>query len=199
MADSPRYEFRIWADDLGALRRRLGAAGVHQRSAEGTEIYLLSRATDCCNAKIRNGLLDVKRLLRELRGLQQWTPLLKTPFPLDAATLATCFSCLAGGAPPHLEAVATKDAFLREVIAPSRLLVAAEVMKRREVFTLDGCIAEFAAVSAAALPGAVRHSIALESDDPERVLALAAELEIEAYPNRSYVQELKHRLRVAPL
>jgi exopolyphosphatase/guanosine-5'-triphosphate,3'-diphosphate pyrophosphatase len=199
MADSPRYEFRIWADDLGAQRRRLDASGVHQRSAESTEIYLLSRTTDCCNAKIRNGLLDVKRLLRELRGLQQWTPLLKAPFPLDAATLATCFSCLAGGAPPHLATVATQDAFLREVIAPSRLLVAAEIAKRREVFTLDGCIAEFAAVSAAAFPGTVRHSIALESDDPERVLALAAELEIEAYPNRSYVQELKQRLGVAPL
>ena len=200
MPDSPpRYEFRIWGDDLSALRRRIAASGTYQRSIESAEIYLLSRATDRCNAKIRDGLLDVKRLLGESCGLQQWMPILKASFPLDATALAACLSCLAIGMPAPVRSVDTADNFIREAIGASRLLVAASISKRREIFTLDGCIAEFAAVTVAAIPDTVLHTVAIESDDAERLLALAAGLGIGDLPNRSYVQELKRRLRVAPI
>ena len=51
----------------------------------------------------------------------------------------------------------------------------------------------------AALPNAVRQTVAIESDDAECVLALASALGIGRLRNRSYVQELKQRLQVAPI
>jgi len=43
--------------------------------------YLISAATDRCNAKIRNALMDIKIMIGTHRGLEQWKPVLKAGFP----------------------------------------------------------------------------------------------------------------------
>ncbi len=196
MPDSPpRYEFRIWDDNLESLKRRLAALSIRDRTLESTELYLVSRATDRCNAKIRAGLLDVKRLTGERRGLQQWTPILKAPFPIDAQALSACMACL--GAPLEPGARARSESELRNELAASRLIVPLPLSKRREIFRFDGCLAEFAEVTLPSLAGAVRHTVALESADDERVLDLATRLDIHGYSNRSYVQELRRLIHLA--
>jgi exopolyphosphatase / guanosine-5'-triphosphate,3'-diphosphate pyrophosphatase len=194
----PRYEFRVWDDDLEAVKERLEELGVHERSASGTELYLLSTTTDNCNAKIRADLLEVKRLLSEARGLQQWMPILKAPFPLESAAIAACLACLTTASRPLTRSAYTIDEFLDEVVAPSPSLVPVSISKRREIFSLDGCGAEFAKITPLTLPKAtVRHSVAIESVDGDRLIELATRLDIQRYPNRSYVQEIKRLLHLS--
>ena len=51
---------------------------------ESDELYVLSRASDA-SVKVREALMDVKRRLAvDDEGLEQWMPVLKSPFPLRA-------------------------------------------------------------------------------------------------------------------
>ncbi len=198
MPDSPpRYEFRVWDENLEALKRRLEELGTHERFVNGTELYLVSRTTDKCNAKIRAGRLEVKRLVSETRGLQQWTPMLKAPFPLETSAIVICLACLTAASRPLTRSAYTTGEFLSEVVARSRILAPVSIFKRREIFSLDGCRAEFAAVTVPTRPDAtVRHTVAVESIDADRLIELASRLDIQRYPNRSYVQEIKRLMHL---
>jgi hypothetical protein len=74
-------EFRIWAETLADLRNRLHRLAEPSRTEAGEETYLISAATDRCNAKIRNALMDIKIMIGTHRGLEQWKPALKAGFP----------------------------------------------------------------------------------------------------------------------
>ncbi|HUY18598.1 MAG TPA: hypothetical protein VMV15_05165 [Candidatus Binataceae bacterium] len=180
------------------MKRALEALGIHERSVASTELYLLSRTTDDCNAKIRAGVLEVKQLLSETRGLQQWQPVLKAPFPLEAPAIVAGLAGLKAATLPLTRAAYTVSEFLDEVVAPSRILTPVSISKQREVFRIDGYGAEFAAVTIPSRPVmTVRHTVAIESIDADGLLELAARLDLRRYPNRSYIQELKRLMRLS--
>ena len=79
----PRYEFRVWAEMLAPLREQLERLASPKKTVS-QETYLVSATTDKCNAKIRADLMDIKILVSEDRGLEQWNPILKATFPLDS-------------------------------------------------------------------------------------------------------------------
>src|SRR6516164_8518232 len=83
----PRYEFRIWSESLTTLRRKLEAKA-EARETKSEETYLISAVTEKCNAKIRAELMDIKVLIAEDRGLEQWKPIMKSGFPLAASVIA---------------------------------------------------------------------------------------------------------------
>src|SRR5271165_3024041 len=82
----PRYEFRIWGDSLAPLRTKL-AALAQPSSKSSDETYLISAVTERCNAKIRADLMDIKVLIAEDRGLEQWNPTLKAGFPIAPSVI----------------------------------------------------------------------------------------------------------------
>jgi exopolyphosphatase / guanosine-5'-triphosphate,3'-diphosphate pyrophosphatase len=84
----PRYEFRIWAETLTPIREKLERLASLKETVS-QETYLVSAVTDKCNAKIRAALIDVKVLVAEDRGLEQWKPVLKAGFPLEISVIAT--------------------------------------------------------------------------------------------------------------
>ena len=59
----PRYEFRIWAESLSNLQDKLRQLAAPVRTEASKETYLISAATDRCNAKIRDDLMDIKILV----------------------------------------------------------------------------------------------------------------------------------------
>src|SRR5262245_56498334 len=108
----PRYEFRIWADDLAPVRAKLDRLGQAEQ-AESQETYLVSDATDDCNPKIRAALMDIKVLMAEERGLQQWKPVLKAEFPLEKPVITGQVFPHLKLAPPELaKAAYSLDEFL---------------------------------------------------------------------------------------
>ena len=93
----PRWEWRTFGDDLDDL----DALGPLRTAApvDSDETYVLSMYGDA-SVKVRDGVLDAKVLQRVSgSGLQLWVPVMKAPFPLDAAAVTTTFTAL-GVTPP---------------------------------------------------------------------------------------------------
>jgi exopolyphosphatase / guanosine-5'-triphosphate,3'-diphosphate pyrophosphatase len=183
----PRYEFRIWADKLTPVREQLQTLA-EPREMVSRETYLISSATDRCNAKIRAGLMDIKVLVAEDRGLEQWKPVLKEGFPLTRAAISDqVFPSLEVASPSLAKAEYSLEDFFEQVIRPQPGIAIVEVSKTRYQFGIGVCSAEYAAVT---INGAPRDTVAVESIDPDAVLQLVNKLGINE-TNISYIREIK--------
>ncbi len=186
----PRYEFRIWAESLAPLRAKLEALG-RAREAKSAETYLISKVTERCNAKIRAELMDIKVLVAEDRGLEQWKPILKAGFPLSQLDIASqVFPSLQVMAPTLVKSAYTFDEFLNSVVRPEPKIAVVEVTKTRYQFTIGACAAEYSQIT---INDAPRDTVAVESTDADAVLELVAKLGIHE-PNVSYIREIRRIL-----
>jgi exopolyphosphatase/guanosine-5'-triphosphate,3'-diphosphate pyrophosphatase len=87
----PRWEWRTFDSSLNAIEGRVAAALEQVVPHTSAEIYLL-RLGGPQNAKIRGGILDVKRLRQvDANGFELWEPLLKAKFPLNQNDVAAVF------------------------------------------------------------------------------------------------------------
>jgi exopolyphosphatase / guanosine-5'-triphosphate,3'-diphosphate pyrophosphatase len=183
----PRYEFRIWAGTLRAVQEKL-AQRATARKTESEETYLISSVTDKCNVKIRAALMDIKVLVAVDRGLEQWKPVLKAGFPLDASVItAQVFPALELKPPPLSKLAYQLDEFLDDVIGPIREIKVVRVHKTRYQFTIGPCATEYAQIT---MNGAPRDTMAVESVDADGVLALVKELGVVG-ANTSYIREIR--------
>ncbi len=182
----PRWEWRVVGEPAEAAARRL-ADLTPERERESDEVYVVARDAED-SVKIRDGLLDVKHLERVSdEGLQQWRPVLKAAFPLSATDVGTMLGALrAAGATP--EPVGTLDELLDRIVRPRDDLRAVEVHKRRRHVTVGGCMAEVTDLRAG---GSDVRTVAVESEDPERLLAVVRELGLDAAPNTSVPRALR--------
>jgi hypothetical protein len=186
----PRYEFRIWGEALGPLREKL-ATKAQPSSKSSSETYLISAATERCNAKIRADLMDIKVLIAEDRGLEQWNPTLKAEFPISANVITEqVFRSLQLSAPTLPKSAYTYDEFLSEVIRPNPQIAIVEVTKTRFQFTIGVCATEYSNITINRVP---RDTVAVESTDADAVLKLVAELGIHQ-ANVSYIREIRRIL-----
>jgi exopolyphosphatase / guanosine-5'-triphosphate,3'-diphosphate pyrophosphatase len=159
-----------------------------ERVVESDELYLLSLESDA-SVKVRDGLMDVKHLERvNDEGLELWKPVLKASYPLPAAAVEAVLMALGVAAPALERTDYTLDAVLDELIRPSPDLLAVEVHKRRRRFTFGGCMAELTDVRA---DGKASRTIAVESEDPGRVLAGVHELGLDSHRNVNVPRGLK--------
>jgi hypothetical protein len=162
--EPPRWEWRIFGADLTALEARLGAPIDAPRRSE--EIYLLNSATPH-SAKIRDGALEVKRLLQVDRGgLELWSPAFRGELPLTAARIGEAFAALALAPPPLSAASYDQDALLGEIVAGPGELRPIWVKKARRRYAFCGCAAECVRLQVGAVP---LESVALESPDKARL------------------------------
>src|SRR6476661_6316120 len=137
----PRWEWRAFGEHFGAAEERF-AALEPERIQESDEVYLLSRHVDE-NVKVRDDLLDVKELERVDRdGLEQWTPVLKASFPIAAAELEGVLARLRADLPALTREEYTLDQLLDEIVRPSGDLLGVRVHKRRQRYTIGGCMTE---------------------------------------------------------
>ena len=153
---------------------------------EGDEIYLVSGVS--ANVKVRDDLMDVK-LLREVDadGLERWEPVMKREFPLAPKDVSEVLEALDVPAPELTRATYTLDAFLNELIRPNELARVVNVHKRRNRFTVAGCMAELADVVADGRP---TRTIAIESEDAAAVIAAVRAIGLGGYTNTSYPRGL---------
>ena len=183
----PRWEWRAFGEHFGAAEDRF-AALEPERVQESDEVYLLSRLVDE-NVKVRDDLLDVKELERVNRdGLEQWTPVLKASFPIPAAELEGVLARLRADTPAPTREEYTLDQLLDELVRPSDDLLAVRVHKRRQRYTIGGCMTELTSLRTDV--GETR-TVAVESEDAALVEATRRELGLEALPNVSFPRGLK--------
>ena len=187
----PRWEWRSFGEHFGNAEVRLKARG-SDKFQHSDEIYLLSSVSDA-NVKIRDGLMDIKRLeLTDTHGFEQWRPILKEAFPLPAAVIGTVFAAL-GVMPPPEPAPIKLDQLLAKVASDSRLRIV-EVHKSRTRYQLEGCMAELTEVAA---NGKTIRTIAVESEEPAHITTALLTLGLEGLENISYPRALKRLVEMA--
>ena len=83
----PRFEFRVWGQDLSGPAGRLQALASPTATLESDEVYVVAEGCDDTNTKLRDDVLDVKVLQRVVERCEQWQPWIKAEFPVPAALL----------------------------------------------------------------------------------------------------------------
>jgi exopolyphosphatase/guanosine-5'-triphosphate,3'-diphosphate pyrophosphatase len=178
----PRWEWRTFGAGVDAIERSL--PGVFDKAPQDSEErYFLGPAGG--NVKIRDDLMDVK-VLREVdaAGLERWEPVLKTAFPLDPDALRVVAEALGVPMPESELESFTLDALRALLDGPVREIA---ITKRRVRGTVGGCMAEIAEVSGL---GVSTRTFAVESEDPQAVVAALRELDLTEVGNTSYPVEL---------
>jgi exopolyphosphatase/guanosine-5'-triphosphate,3'-diphosphate pyrophosphatase len=190
----PRWEWRAFALDFGAVAERL-AARASAKVQESDELYLISGRGDD-NVKIREDALERKRLLQVGDdGLEQWLPDVEARFPVSADDVRTVLQALDVTVPRLERGAYTLSQLLDEVVRPSGQVQTVSVHKRRGRYSLDGWLAEHTDVRT---PGASTRTVAVESEDPARVSAAVRELGLESFSVVSFPRALEALVGLAP-
>lgn len=177
----PRWEWRSFAPAAKA-------GPVEVPSSDRTELYLLSLASPH-NVKVRDSVLDVKRLERiDASGLEQWRPVLKAAFPLDAGVIAVICDAWGIAAPPDIAASYSLDDLISSIVAPHGALRTVTVAKQRSPIVVAECHGERAWLS---IDGQPWTTLAFEDADPMRVLGALHSLGLDAAANEDYPRALK--------
>jgi exopolyphosphatase/guanosine-5'-triphosphate,3'-diphosphate pyrophosphatase len=112
---------------------------------------------------------------------------LKAGFPLPAAEVAKVCAAL------EVAPLARRDSYALDVLQaelthPSRSVRAVSIHKRRQRYTVGGCMAEMTEVVA---DGRTTRSVAIEFEDPTRVWAAVREMGLAKFENLDYPRGLK--------
>jgi len=194
----PRWEWRSFGQHFGEAEARL-AALMAEAVQESDEVYLLPGAglsAASGNVKVRAELMDIK-ILQQVNtdGLEQWTPVMKSGFPLAASDVARVFEALQLPLPALSLASYTFDEFIAAFTQPGGAIRRVDVHKRRVRYTVGGCTAEFSDVLANGKP---TRTIAVESPDAVAVMRAVRELGLGGYSNTSYSRGLAALIDDAP-
>jgi exopolyphosphatase/guanosine-5'-triphosphate,3'-diphosphate pyrophosphatase len=184
----PRWEWRTFTNDLGKAEVNI-RKHPEGKTRESAEVYVLSEVS-MDNTKVRDNLMDIKTLqqVNEDR-LEQWLPIMKGTFPLPVAEIEKVFKCFRVALPKFARTEYTFEQYLEEVIKPSSLLKAVNVLKKRTGFTINNCIVEVAEVS---VGGKVVKTAAVEMEDAALVIKTVRELGLDTFPNINYLRGLKN-------
>ncbi len=189
----PRWEWRTFGVAFGeseALIRKSGEGKIR----ESSETYIISTASSN-NTKVRDKLMDIKRLQQvNADRLEQWNPVMKAGFPLTPLVLLDVFRAWNLAMPKFNRGEYTFEQLLTEIVGVHPGLRSVTVTKRRCGFTVNGCIVEIADLG---FDGAPIRTVAVEMDDPTRVLATVRMLGLDRFENVNYVRALKEFKRLA--
>jgi exopolyphosphatase / guanosine-5'-triphosphate,3'-diphosphate pyrophosphatase len=184
---SARWEWRCFGTGFGAAEDRL-AEHAHGPAEESDDRYLLSAASDA-SVKVRSGLMDVKHLLAvDEDGLEQWTPVMKAPFPLAAAAFRAVLDTLRVEAPRLERSTYPQEQLVAEIAGANPEVLALDVRKRRMRCTIGGCMAE---VSEMITDRGSTRTIAIEAEDPAAVKAAVLDLGLDPHENTCMARGLK--------
>ncbi len=183
----PRWEYRVFAEDLGAVEHNIRAHG-QPRVKESAEDYIVCRSSGN-NVKVRDGLLDIKELVNTNEDtLEQWMPVMKVGFPCPADDIARIFSAFDLVRPEMERDEYTYDQFIDEVVGGAEALVVIKVTKKRNGYMVREVIVEVAEVT---FDGVALKTAAAEHIDPALVMEVVRELGLDAFPNVNYIKAMK--------
>jgi exopolyphosphatase/guanosine-5'-triphosphate,3'-diphosphate pyrophosphatase len=184
-----RWEWRTFGPGFGRAEAAF-ASLTPTAVQESDEVYLLGPGKDV--VKVRADLMDIKTL-REVdeHGFERWEPVLKAGFPMSAVDTRRVDEALGIGGAILGRDRYTLDQFLDEVAAPTGVVRAVPVHKRRVRYTIEGCSSEFTDVVADGRP---TRTIAIESEGADVVAAAVRSVGLEGYANMNYPRGLAELL-----
>jgi hypothetical protein len=188
----PRFEFRSFGQNFEEAHARMARLSVPvpekvwRRTSD--EIYIISRANDINNTKIRDGKMDIKTYVQTVDGLEQWNPLMKGEFPISREVLENeVFPAFMVEMPALDKDTYTFEEFLAMVEA-NRDLAAVRVHKERFGYMVNDTICE---VGNVLINGAKVVTINSESTEIEDIKKTIADCKLEGVENINYLQAIK--------
>ena len=193
----PRFEFRTFAQNFGLVETKIRHLAKCEQIRESSEIYIISAGNDQNNTKIRDEKMDIKVLVNQAHGLEQWNPRMKGGFPMKAEVLQKeVFPAFGVEVPKFNRTEYNLDQFLEEVIYPHPKLIPVRVDKLRFGFTVNGCITEIAHLL---INGAAIQTVAVEQEDATAILKALDQLGLNEFENVNYLRAIKRVIGLAPL
>lgn len=187
----PRAEFRVFGKDViaGVVEHMWKAkAQLFKARVMPEETYILSKATNDANVKVRDGLLDIKTKTGETpEGFEIFQPRGKFQFPVAKAELGTILGHLGVDLPLEAERY-TFDDFCC-LVKSSHELALVKVEKVRYGFSVNGVICEYAKVW---FNGALVETACCESENYAAMVDAVKALGLEGSPNVNYLKAAKH-------
>ena len=188
----PRFEFRSFGQNFEEAHARMARLSVPvpekvwRRTSD--EIYIISRANDINNTKIRDGKMDIKTYVQTVDGLEQWNPLMKGEFPISREVLEQeVFPAFMVEMPALTKDTYTFEEFLAMVEANNDL-AAVRVHKERFGYMVNDTICE---VGNVLINGAKVVTINSESTEIEDIKKTIADCYLEGVENINYLQAIK--------
>lgn len=177
-----RWEWRTFGSSFGEVDRlfaEIGPAAIQ----ESEEVYLVSSTLDK-STKVRAGLLDIKSLEQvNQAGLEQWRPVIKASLPLSISDTYRVGAILGAAVPASISEGYGLDQLLEELSRGGHEMLTVPVHKKRLRYTLGGCMVEMTQVRVRLRES---RTLAIESEDPEKVISLVRDLGLSDLPNNSY-------------
>jgi hypothetical protein len=188
----PRFEFRSFGQNFENAAKRMArlSAPIPEKVWErySDEIYILSRTNDINNTKVRDGKMDIKTYVQTVDGLEQWNPLMKGEFPIQASVLKNeVFPAFQVQMPELNKDVYTFEEFM-DMIEKHPDLAAVKVHKQRFGYMVNNTICEWGEVL---INGARVVTINSESTEVGDIKKTVKEIGLEGVENINYLQAIK--------
>jgi len=188
----PRYEFRTFGHNFQSHQEQM--AQLSQPVPEDLqvrifdEIYIISKTLDDVNIKIKNDLLDLKKLINANDNLEQWNTIAKHKFPISKELLLNeIFPSLNADLPLLTKAEFDIKSFLN-ITKRHKDLLTVPVHKKRNAYIVNFTICEFAEVI---IDSNYLYTVAVESTEIDEVTKTVNQLNLDQYENINYVQAIK--------
>ncbi|WP_017258817.1 hypothetical protein [Pedobacter arcticus] len=189
---APRFEFRIFGQNFDHFAKRMARLSVPVPEKiwerQSDEIYILSKANDNSSVKIRDGKIDIKKLVNTLEGFEQWDPILKATFPVKAELLSnTIFPAFNVNYPQPNKDDYSYEEFI-DLIKTFPDLLAVNIHKQRFAYMVNNTICEVAKVL---INGAELTTMSSESTEIEDIKKTISDVGLEGIENVNYLKALK--------
>jgi hypothetical protein len=189
--DEPRFEFRVFRDDVARLREVMRARASRAEQATSTELYIVTRLNIDVIVKLREGRLDVKELVCRQGLLEQWRRVLNVEPPVAGDVFKAEVASRLGFVPDLPDGSTLDEAAILGIARIEPALRVAEVAKDRTVFHIGACRAEAVDI---AVGNERLASAAIDAAEAGPVEALMQELGIAGEANVSYAARLQKLL-----
>lgn len=192
VATAPRYEFRTFGHNFNESHAMM--IMLTQPVPEDMQVrildefYIVSKTVDDINIKIKNALLDVKKLVRADDKIEQWDSVGKHEFPISKEFLLEEISPELQVKFSMLELPEFDVEQLADIIKYHKSLLYVPVQKRRYAYLVHNTICEFAEVI---IDKKYLLTISVESIEYEEVIRTINQLKLNKYENINYLQAIK--------
>lgn len=189
----PRWQWRIFATDLGWLARRL-EPGLRGPGRRLEETHLV------CSHSSHHAWLEGERLEMRWRkevapeGFELWDAILRATAPFGRGDVARLYAAW-GLAEPVLSGDVDVASFLGQVIAATPAVRAVCVERRCQGIYLHGVAGSLEAIEVS--PSVRLESVSLEHEDPSILAQLLREVGCAPHDNQSFLRGLKGALGLA--
>ena len=193
--EKPLFEFRAFAQNFGMVEEKIRKLFKLKEISESNECYIVSGFSNQDNVKLRDGRLEIKKLVAEEKRFEQWKPDFSADFPVITKNINERLNKSLGVEVNFEREKYNLEDFL-EIFDSNFETRTAKVFKRRFKFELPDCYAECVDVF---INGAFIKSVSLESADVYVAVDHLKKLHLNDYENVNYVLEVKRVLGMEPL